>query len=383
MNKKRIAAVTAAAAMLLNTMPVMAADIVSPSATATGSATVSGSGTVNAYNKGPIFKVTLPTANALDFTVDPYGLLDIASGGSTSIDDLTNTGAIVSASGSAAVIKNESSVPVTVTVGLTGVATASGSATVNFKNIGSEVATGSGTNMFLAIIPSATMAATATEYQPAGYAIPATTSSSGADAKFRLNKAEYEVKENNGSFTMQIVSGAANYDATTFKVGGLANPEADWSDFMTGGNSTVKLNAVFTYAEAVDADVLDESLGVYGLVSGSAANITNDMGSVGGSGVVSGTGLSASSESGVDFEVTDFSVSSAYTLTINDERAISAVKSGNNLTMTGTLNANISNANHTVTIPANSFGSGAVNAARYIKLKSTSGDIVIKLNCVA
>ncbi|MCM1282791.1 MAG: hypothetical protein NC180_06665 [Muribaculaceae bacterium] len=276
MNRKRIAAFMTAATMLLNVTPVMAAETASQGAT-----TVTGSGTVSAYDKTPQFKVTLPTSIALDFTVDPYGLLDLLDGESVSVDELTNSGAIMSASGSAAIIKNESSVPVTVSVTLTATQT-NNNTVIDFKNVGSDVATGSGTNMFLAIIPSADQADSADNYVAASYAIPATTSPSGADAKFKLNNAEYEVVNNSGSFAMQIVSGAANYDSTVFKVGGLANPEADWSDFMSGGGSDVSLSAVFSYEQSDDAEEVDDSFGVYGLVSGSATNITDDMGSVGG-----------------------------------------------------------------------------------------------------
>lgn len=381
MNKKRFVAVMAAATMLLNVTPVMASTVDTAS---NGGTTVSGSGTVNAYDKTPQYKVTLPTADALDFTVDPYGLLDLASGGSFSIDKLANSGAIVSASGSAAVIKNESSVPVTVSVTLTAKQTKTNKA-ISFKTKGSEVATGSGTNMFLAIIPSSKQAASASEYAAASYAIPATASPSGADAKFKLSNAKYEVVNNNGSYSMRIVSGAANYDATVFKVGGLANPEADWTDFMSGGGSDVSLTAVFSYAKSADADVVDESAGVYGLVSGSAANITNDMGSAGGSAAISGTGLTACSDAGVDYEIANFSVSKAYTLTIKDGRNVTAAAIGgttSKFSITVATN-NINNSAHTVTIPANTIAAAAVGSVRYLKLETSTGVLIIKLNCKA
>lgn len=367
----------AAATMLLNVTPVMAAATASSGAT-----TITGSGTVNAYDQTPVYMVTLPTANALDFTVDPYGLLDLASGSAISIDNLTNTGAIVAASGAAAVIKNESTVPVTVSLTLTATQPTNNTA-INFKATGSEVATGTAANMFLAIIPSSEKADSAETYKAASYAIPATTSPSGADAKFKLNKAEYEVVNNGGSFSMQIVSGASNFDATTFKVGGFVNPGADWTDFMAGKGSSVGLSVVFSYAKSDDADVVDESAGVYGLVSGSAANITDDMGATG---AISGAGMKASSANGVDFEITGFSVSKAYTIKINDGRTVSAAKIGATTTKFDTTvnNTNINNTSHTVTIPANTMGAGAVTAGtRYLQLQTSNGTLVIKLNCVS
>lgn len=373
MNKKRIAAFMAAATMLLNVTPVMAAEVQTVTA---GAANVSGSGTVSAYDKTPIFKVTLPTANALDFTVDPYGLLDIASGSSVNIDELANSGAIKSASGSAAVIKNQSSVPVTVNLKMTA---KSEGKTINFKTVGSEVATGDAVNMFLAIIPSSKKAVSAADYTAAGYAIPVTTTAS--NAKFKLDKAKYEVVNTNGSFAMKLVSDAANYDSTVFKVGGLANPEADWSDFMAGKDSSVGLDVVFSYVQSEDADVVDTSAGVYGLVSGTAT-LTDDMGA---SAAISGAGLKASSEAGIDYEVTAFSISKDYTITINDGRTIDAIKIADTATtFSGNLTTGkIDNDKHTIVVPAGTYGKGALTAGvKYLKLKSADGDITIKLNCV-
>lgn len=373
MNKKRIAAFMAAATMLLNVTPVMAAEVQTVTA---GAANVSGSGTVSAYDKTPIFKVTLPTANALDFTVDPYGLLDIASGSSVNIDELANSGAIKSASGSAAVIKNQSSVPVTVNLKMTA---KSEGKTINFKTVGSEVATGDAVNMFLAIIPSSKKAVSAADYTAAGYAIPVTTTAS--NAKFKLDKAKYEVVNTNGSFAMKLVSDAANYDSTVFKVGGLANPEADWSDFMEGKDSSVGLDVVFSYVQSEDADVVDTSAGVYGLVSGTAT-LTDDMGA---SAAISGAGLKACNDADVDYEVTAFSISKDYTITINDGRTIDAIKIADTAT---TFSANlttgkIDNEKHTIVVPAGTYGKGALTAGvKYLKLKSADGDITIKLNCV-
>lgn len=373
MNKKRIVAVMAAATMLLNVTPVMASQTAS-----NGGATVSGSGNVSAYDQTPKYVVTLPTSGALDFIVDPYGLLDIASGSSVSIDRLANSGVIKSASGAAAVIKNESSEAVTVSLKLS----ATGTNSVVLKNTGSEVATGDAVNMFLAIIPSATKAATATEYKPASYAVPVTASGSAtADVAFKLDKAEYEVVNNGGSFAMQIVSGTSNYDATTFKIGGVANPKADWSDFMSSGSSDLGISVVFEYKKAEDTDVIDASKGIYGLVSGSAANITNDMGA---SDAISGTGMTKSNASGINYEVTGYSISKAYTITIKDGSTVSSVSVGNDASAGIAIAAsNINNTSHTVTIPQGSFGNAAVGNARYIKLNTSKGALIIKVNCVA
>ena len=371
MIKKRIVALMAAATMLLNVTPVLAAD-------ATGQATASGSGTVNAYDDTPIYVVTLPTGNVLDFTVDPYGLLDLASGASVSMDQLANTGAIVAASGAAAIIKNMSSVPVTVTLNMT--AQQSGS-TITFMKKGSEVVTGDATNMFLAIIPSAEKADSAATYKAASYAIPITDTAS--EAKFKLDKAAYQVVNNNGSFSMEIVSGASNFDATAFKVGGVVNPAGDWSKFVGGSAETVSLGVVFSYAAAADAEVVDTASGVYGLVSGSAADITNDIS--GGTGALSGKGMKKSSESGIDYEIAEYSISKPYEIHVENGKTPKSTTIGVDPTdATARGGASVSADNKVITMPANAFGSGAIGQVRYISVNFTDDtSLVIKLvKCV-
>lgn len=377
MNKKRIVAFMAAATMLLNVTPVMAAE------TATGSATVTSSGTVSAYDKTPKYKVTLPTANALQFTVDPYGLLKIASGGSLSLEDLSNSGEIATASGSGALIKNQSSVPVTVSMKLYA---EDSSNKINFMSTGENVVTGSGTNMFLALIPSSVKAGAVASYAAASFAIPVVaTGSAGteADAKFKLDKAKYEVVENSGKFTIQLASGSANYDATVFKVGGVANPGGDWSPFIASGSAaTLSLGVVFDYKQAEDTDVINESAGVYGLVSGSAANITDKMGSTS-SEPISGSKMIESEIDGIDYDVTEFSVSHDYVISINDGRTVTAVaigpdKNSQPLAVNNAINAT----NHTVTIPANTLPASAANQRRVVKLETSEGTVLIRLMCV-
>ncbi|MCM1106129.1 MAG: hypothetical protein NC355_04210 [Blautia sp.] len=280
MNRKRIAAFMTAATMLLNVTPVMAAEFASPSATQTATS----SGTVNAYDKTPQYKVTLPTSNALQFTVDPYGLLELEDGDSINIDELSNSGAIVAASGSGAVIKNQSSVPVTISMKLYA---EDSSNTIQLKSDADEVASGSGTNMLLAVIPSADKAASASEYTAASYGIPVTqNAATNVDASFKLDKAAYKVTNNGGKFEMSLATDSAtNYDATTFKVGGCVNPDGDWSPFVAtagGTAATLTLGVVFEYAEAPSTDEVDNDK-AYGLVSGSAAAITDKLGSAGGS----------------------------------------------------------------------------------------------------
>lgn len=276
MNKKRMAAYVVAATMLLNVTPVMAQSTTVTNAT--GSSTVTGSGNVDGADVSDVFSVTLPTSVALDFDVDPYGLLNVASGTAVDADNLPSTGVITSASGSAAMIKNESSVPVSVDVQLQAIA--SGNAT--FVTGGSVVASGSSTNLFLSLVPSTQKAWVEADgvknYNASSHVIPVTQTQS--QAKFQLQKADYEIVKGSSN-TFQIVSKAGNYDSTVFKVGGIVNSKAEWKDFISG-SSTVGMTAVFTFAKSPDTDVLDDTIDVYGLVSGSATNFTDDTGSAGG-----------------------------------------------------------------------------------------------------
>ena len=274
MNTKKIAAVIAAGTMLLATVPVSAAE------TATSaSATVTSAGTVNAYDTTPIFEVTLPTANSLQFTVDPYGLLNLDTtgpGSKVNVDELANTGAIVAASGSGALIMNESSVPVTVGVKLS----VSDDGGAIFVTDQADVATGDALNMLLALVPSAskvTVSGTAvTGYSEAGkvLAITDTTTPSSNNAEFYLAKAKYDVVNTGSGYKLKKTEADDNYDATMFKVGGAANPGADWSAYVaTSSAAAISLEAVFSYTEATgSATTVD---GVYGLVSGTAANLVD------------------------------------------------------------------------------------------------------------
>lgn len=268
MIKKRMVALMAAATMLLNVTPVMATGLTQEVATA-GSTTVTGSGTVSSYDQTPIYKVTLPTSQALSFVVDPYGLLSVASGSSLTVDQLGTGGKVESASDAVGIIKNESSKAITVDVQL--YVTNSGSINLTTTGAADVVATGTALNLFLAMVPSSASSDSLSTFKASSHVIPIHNTSSGSsDVKFKLDAAKYEIVNTNGSYSLNLVSDAANYDGTTFRINGSANKNADWSTVT----SDLTLNAVFTIAEAADADVLDTTVtDVYGLVSGSAAQI--------------------------------------------------------------------------------------------------------------
>lgn len=376
MIKKRMAAAVVAATMLLNVTPVMAS-VVTPQAASSGSVTVTSDATVGAYDNTPVYKVTLPTAEALKFTVDPYGLLQLATGESMGLDAMSASGgAILTASGSAALIKNESSEDIKVDVKLQ--ALVSGGATVSFLDKGSEVASGTAANMCLAFIPSATKAAVESSYVAADYAL-SVVKDSRKEVSFKLNKAEYKVKNTGSGFKLEIATGEANYDATAFKVGGCVNPKADWSAFTASGGSTLSLSAVFEYNKSTDGVVVDDSKG-YGFVSGSAT-LTDDF-SLAPAAPISGTGMVKASESNIDYVIEHFKIGSNYVIKVN-EGTIVSLKGGTSLGnyVTPIANQYLDNTNHTATVPANTFGSGAIGQARYIRLELDSKVITIKVMC--
>lgn len=274
MNKKRLVALLAAAVMVLGTVPVFAAetsgsatDINKPFTEATeGALTITGDATVNDVAKPDTFVVTLPTAKAFDFYVDPYGLVDAATGTAVDIvDEVTGQGAIIVKDDALAVIKNQSNVDVVVDVKVTIEATGG---SLNLVTDQEEVAPEDDTNnnMFLALVPGTTKAYDAATYVATGEAI--AIDPAGTTASFLLEKAVYEVYvKGDGSLGYQISDKEDNFDAVAFKLGGSINKAADWSAFTTQNGGSISFDVVFDIAKAVDEDV-DETTALYGIVDG-------------------------------------------------------------------------------------------------------------------
>ena len=276
MNKKKIVALVATATMVFSAMPVGATQVT----TATGTSTVTSDAVVDSYDNSPIYKVTLPTSNSLGFTVDPYGLVNLASGSSVDVSKLANTGAIVSATNAAAIMKNESSVPVKVTAKfyVTDTNTVTGTA-VSLKTNHADTATGTANNMMLAVIPSATKTATVASYAASTTVVPVTSVTSGAttDVDFKLAKAEYQVQNTGNGFQLVQKAGTDNFDATAFKIGGEVNPSADWTPYIGGSPKSIGLTAVFSIADATnDTSVKDTN--AYALITSGSSVLTGYQG---------------------------------------------------------------------------------------------------------
>lgn len=256
MNKKRFVAVLAAAVMLVSAVPVYATETTPQGTVVTDTATnitITGDATINDFDKTPIYKVTLPTNNSLDFIVDPHGLVNLASGESAEVDiTATGEGAIIS--NGVAFIKNESSEDIVVTTTFT--VNAPG---VTLMDEDDAIAVDDEMNMLLVAVPSATKPLNEDDYVATGKAIALEASTT---AEFKLNKASYVVTNENGAFKYEIDDTKENnFDATAFKIGGKVNKQADWNSVTA---SAVSINAVFAFDKADGTEEL--APGVYGVV---------------------------------------------------------------------------------------------------------------------
>ncbi len=266
MNKKRFVALLAAVVMVLGTDPVSAATTITGDATVAtdGAFTITGDATVNDVAKPDTFVVTLPTQEAFDFYVDPYGLIDAVSGTAVDIvEEATGQGAIVVKDNALAVIKNQSNVDVVVDVNVQITATGGALTLVTDQ---AAVVSGDATNMFIGLVPGTTKAADENAYVATNEAI--AIAQNGTEVSFLLDAATYEVYvKDDGSLGYQISPEEENYDAVAFMLGGSINKGADWSKFT--GEGSISFNVVFDIAKA-NTEVRATDTALYGVVSGTA-----------------------------------------------------------------------------------------------------------------
>lgn len=110
LNKKFLSCFMAAT-MMVSPTTVFAADTVN-----VAGGTVNGSGTVH-YVNTQVYNIILPTDKALDFHIDPYGLLSMTANDMTVSDALSNAAAAATnITSNATAVINKSSVPVNVAV---------------------------------------------------------------------------------------------------------------------------------------------------------------------------------------------------------------------------------------------------------------------------
>lgn len=380
MNKKRIAALIAASTMLLSALPINAAELKD----STNSQTSTSAGTVYDWDKTPIYKVTLPTSKALEFVVDPYGLTNLPASGSA-VEDLiaSASGTIFAATGSGAVIKSKSSVPVAVGVKL--YLTDTNATPVTLVTSSALVGTGSATNMYLAFVPSANKvivsgsAIASYSAVATGIAITDMTEPSDDIATFLLDKAKYNVVKDGDGFTLSYNTAVAdNYDATAFQISGKVSTGADWSAYTK--NASLTLNAVFSYAKGKPVD-------------GEGAAEFN---TAGGYRLASGSAYAPATETTIaNGQYSRSSTSNKYTITwksgmSNSDKAIKDIKLGATTDVIATAltagSYKLSDDKTALIIDGKqntAIGTGAVNATRYIKVvfnDDSSATFSVKVN---
>lgn len=224
----------------------------------TGNVTITGAGTIDYAAAPDIFSVILPTTVGFDFHLDPLGLSAIDEGGVIDFNALDG-GWIIPQDDPIAVINN-SNRPISLSVAVTGSTTnggQTGQATATFITAGDNIgavrtsvqgAAGSPSdvnNVALYIVPASTaVAARDAAYVPATRAFGISTSTT--TLTFTLPQATYVYTLEAGEIVGTLTAGTGN--GTMFQVGGLVNPNADWSDFTEDTNpSTIGLSAVFSF----------------------------------------------------------------------------------------------------------------------------------------
>lgn len=231
-----------------------------------GSSTITGEGTILDYDKGPIYNVTLPTENALGFTIDPHNLSSLSTGESMVIDTSTGVGPVFSNPGCVAMMVNRSSVPIKVTVGFS--IYDESDVPINLVTSKDEVAIGKEKNMFFTVVPSAQKTILAEDYRPAGMVIPVINDSS-QEIEFELEESVYRVVNRNDAFQLELAEDIPNNcDGTGFQFSGFVNKAADWSEYVGISGKKLAIGVVFRFEEY---DGNGENVeGVYGLLEGNA-----------------------------------------------------------------------------------------------------------------
>ena len=267
MNKKKVVAILAAATMLLGTVPVSAATV-SGAATGTGSAT--GDGEVTTYDSTPVYEVTLPTGNVLDFTIDPYNLSGLATGSTAALSTGTGTSAIIVGTDAAAIIKNTSSVPMKIDVDFAITNVASNAATFVATDAG--LADMENPAIYLTMVPTAATTGAVTDVVTAASladaaAVPLTD---GTSVSFYLEEADYVIEKTSTGLKLVLNEAVANnYKAEIFKLAGKVNKVNGWEAYTASGAS-LKLSAVFTFNEYTSETAPTLVTGTNALIAGVA-----------------------------------------------------------------------------------------------------------------
>jgi len=232
------------------------------------------------YDELGIYKVTLPTTGTLDFVIDPLGLAGLAEGESASLDDL-DSGRIYPKSEIPAIVLNESSMPIKLTIELIAESKIENENnddsdddedTVhfiepnrNFVRTKSAVFEGDALNVLLYAVPSKHgISSLHDEFEPSdlGFVI----TEEGVELMFLLPAAEYAQADEYSDH--RLVQGTGS--GTQIRIGGYVNDTSNWSSYtddyhgLTEGS--ISLNAVFTLIKIYDSEFEDSTQPVDGVM---------------------------------------------------------------------------------------------------------------------
>jgi hypothetical protein len=295
--KKRILACLSAGAMVLSLMSTVSA---------------SGGGTVVIdeadviYKNTKVFNVTIPTAAALEFKLDPLGLLS-ANAGDSLADLEANEGGIIFEN--AAPIINNSSIPVAVTAsiritgrGFTHLAIPAANSPVNAGNMTSGAGTTAnpfvpfdtdllwGRTEILNAMKANTLTTVSLFASPTLNSVDSSSAafessdmayvlgSADTSLKFVLEAADYVLGANPIDDPLVLVDDSGS--GTLLQLGGFANPRADWSGFHQDPEIprppvSGSLNAAYgtaALAAAADATIANHKMWI--AVGGDVTNLT-------------------------------------------------------------------------------------------------------------
>lgn len=196
---------------------------------------VDGSGTTGSIVNRDVFKATVPTTIDLGFKLDPQGLVDLATGSSATVDDLSGSaGKIIFANDNSIIVRNKGTVPlaVTTTVKITDGVTGQAAGTPNgvvLVDSANDVNTGSALNMHFTMTPAATINASGDAIT--GLASSYAVGASGLTKAFKVNTTEYTYYKDAADNVTYIPVAGATIDAIGFELAGTINKDADWSSF--------------------------------------------------------------------------------------------------------------------------------------------------------
>lgn len=230
---------------------------------ANGQADTKSEGSVE-YVNTTVYKVTLPTDQCFDFTVDPQGILsqtDSTTYGETLYPDGTE-GLIVPKEAAGAYINNKSSVPIKLTVDayVTSDADEGNESSVYLVDLDQWDYVNSGidntllltldiTNddMDLATFADDTKIVTGDSLNQNVIAITqnGAPDDKGTQITFALDKAEYEFKKAT-DITYELKDNETG-DSVGMRLSGLVNTQADWSEFVGDSAEKIIVKTVFAF----------------------------------------------------------------------------------------------------------------------------------------